>query len=190
MLIIKTVSVELERRTDQEIYLLEHSWGLYFKDKQASTSISLDLGLSLQPENGPVNSGLSLDRIPSSFKIKGGWFRYFAPVMIVSWHTEYSRKLLLRETMAKCASSVTVVEGRVPMQTPLFTTVVSKAKSWMRMWEGTHYFQTLKCVAWNLGDRMKKQEAIRPGPVLTPASHQMTKKWLLQNTGTWSSKVL
>lgn len=92
MLIIETVSVELERRTDQEIYLLEHSWGLYFKDKQASTSISLDLGLILQPENGPVNSGLSLDRIPRSFKIKGGWFRYFAPVMIVSWHTEILQK--------------------------------------------------------------------------------------------------
>lgn len=137
---LKTISVELERRTGQEeIYLLEHSWGLYFKDKQASTSISLDLVLIPESESGPVNFGLSLNRIPSSFKIKEGRFCYFPPVMIVSWDTEYSWKLLLRETV----TFVALTEGWVPMQTLLSIPVVSEAKSWVRKWEGTHYVQTL-----------------------------------------------
>lgn len=154
MWIIKTMSVELERRTGQEIALLEHSWGLDFKDKQASSSISLDLGLILEPEKGPLSSGLSLDRIPSSFKIKEGWFRCFPPGMIVNWSTEYVWKLLPRETGTKCATFVTLTKV-------MSITVASEAKSWVRIWEGTHYFQTLKCVAWNLGDKMKMGETIR-----------------------------
>lgn len=85
-MIIKARPGGLERRAGQELYLLEHSWGLTFKDKQASTSISVELGLILEPEHGLVNSGVSTDRISGSLKVEVG-FSYVPMVMSVSWHT-------------------------------------------------------------------------------------------------------